>query len=86
MRISLDNRKRKMNPAQFEGLNIFVSPLLPRLVQAKRHKRNKRINKKWLRKYGMKSIEEAIVTPMGVFVSRETYARLRAFNLKGFES
>lgn len=35
------------------GLKINVSHALgPRQVQIKRHKRNKRIDKKWLKRYG----------------------------------
>ena len=63
----------------YNGLKVFVSPLCTRQVQVKRHKRNKRINKKWLKRYGTKTVEEAFV--MGnhtLFVSQRAYNALRA--------
>lgn len=64
---------------KYNGLKVFVSPLCTRQVQVKRHKRNKRINKKWLKRYGTKTVEEALV--MGnhtLFVSQRAYDALGA--------
>lgn len=60
------------------GMKVLVSPLCTREVQVKRHKRNKRINKKWLKRYGTKTVEDALV--MGnhtVFVSQRAYDALK---------
>ena len=62
----------------FNGIQIFVSHALgPRQVQIKKHKRNKRINKKWLKKFGTKTVDDAIVTPAGIYVSRQAYRALQ---------
>lgn len=36
----------------WQGMRFQVTPLAVHLVQVKRHKKNKRINKKWLKRYG----------------------------------
>lgn len=61
----------------YNGLRVFVSPLCTRQVQVKRHKRNKRINKKWLKRYGTKTIEEALVVGNRIFMSQLAYDALR---------
>lgn len=41
------------------GLKIIASHALdPRQVQIKRHKRNRRIDKKWLKRYGTKTVDD----------------------------
>ena len=60
------------------GMNVFVSPLTKSEVQVKRHKRNKRINKKWLKRYGTKTVDNAIVTPQCIYVSESVYSQLKA--------
>lgn len=54
------------------GLQIIVSHALgPRQVQTKRHKRNRRINKKWLKRYGAKTVDDVLYGAGGVvFMSR----------------
>jgi hypothetical protein len=60
-------------------LKIYPSPLVsPRQVKIKTHKRNPRINKKWLRRYGTKLVEQVIATPSGVYVSPATFLKLKA--------
>lgn len=59
------------------GLKVFVSPLVKSQVQVKKHKRNKRISKKWLKLYGTKTVESIIKTPYGIFVGPETFDKLK---------
>lgn len=63
--------------AVIHGVKIFVSPLATRQVQAKVHKRNKRINKKWLKKFGTKTVDQMLYTAGGVYVSQRVWDALK---------
>lgn len=61
------------------GVNVIISPDIKR--QRRKHKK-RRINKKWLKRYGCiitkSPIEDyaAIYTPLGLVVNERTYAEI----------
>ena len=61
----------------YNGMKICVSQLCTLQVQSKAHKRNKRINKKWLKRYGTKTVEHAFVAGNTVYMSQRAYDELQ---------
>lgn len=69
-----------MRMEQLWGKNIIISDRITKDVQARRHKR-KRINKKWLKRYGFKKVPDntkIFVTDEYVFMTEKTYEKVKA--------
>lgn len=70
-----------MNPVEIESLNgmrVFITNMITKDVQARKHKK-KRINKKWLKRYGLKILpdnEKVIATNEMLFMTRKCFERL----------
>ncbi len=70
-----------MNPIEIESLNgmsVFITNMITKDVQARKH-RKKRINKKWIKRYGMKIVEDdskIIATKEMLFMTRKCFQRL----------
>ena len=69
-----------MRMEQLWGKNIIILDRITKDVQARRHKR-KRINKKWLKRYGFKKVPDntkIFVTDEYVFMTEKTYEKVKA--------
>lgn len=68
-----------MRIEQLWGKNIIISDRITKDVQARRHKR-KRINKKWLKMYGFKTVPDntrIFVTDKCVFMTEKNYEKVK---------
>lgn len=64
---------------QLWGKNIIISDRITKDVQARTHKR-KRINKKWLKRYGFKTVPDntrIFVTDECVFMTEKNYEKVK---------
>ena len=64
---------------QLWGKNIIISDRITKDVQARTHKR-KRINKKWLKRYGFKTVPDntrIFVTDECVFMTEKAYEKIK---------
>lgn len=60
----------------FDGVRVFESALAITRVAAKKSK-NKRIQKKFIKKFGYKYVPGCIQTPMGIFMHPVLFAKLK---------
>ena len=61
------------------GKRIFITNMIAKDVQARKH-RKKRINKKWLKRYGYKAVPDdtkAYTTNEAIFMTRRCFQRLK---------
>ena len=68
-----------MHMEQLWGKNIITSDRITKDVQARRHKR-KRINKKWFKRYGFKTVPDntrIFVTDECVFMTEKNYEKVK---------
>ena len=69
-----------MRIEQLWGKKIITSDRITKDVQARTHKR-KRINKKWLKRYGFKTVPDntrIFVTDECVFMTEKAYEKVKA--------
>lgn len=61
------------------GMRIITTNMITKDVQARRHKK-KRINKKWLKRYGLKAVPDdtkAYMTNGTIFMTKRCYQKLK---------
>lgn len=70
-----------MNLMEIESLNgirIFVTDMITKDVQSRKH-RKKRINKKWLKRYGYKTVPDdtkVIMTEDTIFMTKRRFQKI----------
>lgn len=80
-------------PGTLLGMNVHVSPLCERWVPVRDHRGkgatvySKRIQKKWLKRYGMKKVQDVFIAngARDVFMHPEAFAKLRIELDKGIK-
>lgn len=75
------NYKKMCNSTLYGGLRILTDYSVGKMVQARTHKK-KRINKKWRKRFGFKSVPDGdkiyVIPPAGVIVMHPgTYEKLK---------
>ena len=65
-----------MNAMLFGGKNVFVSPLCTVATPIKRSK-NKRLQKKFIKKFGYRHVPGCLQTPMGLVMHPVFYERFK---------
>lgn len=61
------------------GMRVFTTNMITKDVQARKH-RKKRINKKWLKRYGYKAVPDdtkIYATNEAIFMTRRCFQRLK---------
>lgn len=71
-----------MNPMEIEflnGIRIFLTDMITKDVQARKH-RKKRINKKWAKRYGCKTVPDdtkVIMTEDTLFMTKRCFQKIK---------
>lgn len=78
---TMQKYRKEHNPDFYCGLRIITDVSLGKMVQARTHKK-KRINKKWRKRFGFKSVPDGdkiyVIPPAGVIVMHPgTYEKLK---------
>lgn len=62
----------------FNGMSIYITDAITKKVRCRTH-RKKRIDKKWLKRYGYKEVQDhskVLVVGNGIYMSQQNYDRL----------